>query len=398
MGQFKPMVKMMTTEPTVELKLKKGGYVNRKHEGKEHHGHKAMHHMMDGGVMGALAGAPGMAAPVMGNPRAAKAVAMRRRPMVAPMAPPPMTARPMMKKGGKVHHHAEGGKAEKAEMKEMHKIEKELKHHEHQKASKAHHGLKHGGKVHHKADGGMIDKDETKTTIKGNVGKFAKTKMVDGEHGDSAHGTGEIHEKNAGGFKKGGHHKHHAFKDGGGVWTGKTTKMDDGEHHDSAHGTGEIHESNAGGFKKGGHHTSGGHDAHHHAMQAIHHLKQHHAKGGSAHHMKMHKHHMKMCEGGAYKAGGSVDGISMPGRSVPGGGVNGNVVGTPAGVVGKKTGEVRESNAGGFKHGGHAKKHFATGGKVDSGRAVAMPQGHKKPSPPVAITALSGTFKRGGRV
>jgi len=71
MGQFKPMVKMMTTEPTVELKLKKGGHVNRKHEGKEHHGHKAMHHMMDGGVMGALAGAPGMAAPVMGNPRAA---------------------------------------------------------------------------------------------------------------------------------------------------------------------------------------------------------------------------------------------------------------------------------------------------------------------------------------
>ena len=174
--------------------------------------------------------------------------------------------------------------------------------------------------------------------------------------------------------------------------------MDDGDLRDSSHVTGEIHESNAGGFKKGGHHTSGGHDAHHHAMQAIHHLKQHHAKGGSAHHMRMHKHHMKMCEGGAYKAGGSVDGISMPGRSVPGGGVNGNVVGTPAGVIGKKTGEVRESNAGGFKHGGHAKKHFATGGKVDSGRAVAMPQGHKKPSPPVAITALSGTFKKGGRV
>ena len=27
MGQVKPMVKMMTTEPTVELKLKKGGSV-----------------------------------------------------------------------------------------------------------------------------------------------------------------------------------------------------------------------------------------------------------------------------------------------------------------------------------------------------------------------------------
>ena len=27
MGQFKPMVKMMTTEPSIELKLKKGGTV-----------------------------------------------------------------------------------------------------------------------------------------------------------------------------------------------------------------------------------------------------------------------------------------------------------------------------------------------------------------------------------
>ena len=394
MAEFKPMVKMMTTEPTVELKLKKGGHVNRKHEGKEHHGHKSMHHMMDGVVMGALAGAP-----PMGNPRAAKAVAMRRRPMVAPMAPPPMTARPMMKKGGHLKHHAEGGAEHKAEMHEMKKIEKELKHHEHQKASKAHHGLKHGGKVHHKASGGQIDAAETKTTVKGNAGKFLKTKIVDGEHRDTVHGTGEIHEKNAGGYRKGGHHKHHAFKDGGSVKHVQTTKVVDGDHRDTAHGTGEIHEANAGGFKKGGHHKTGGHDAHHHMMQAIHHLKQHHAKGGSAHHMKMHRHHLKMCEGGAYKDGGAVDGIHMPGHSVPGGGVNGNVVGTPAGVVGKKTGEVRESNAGGFKHGGHhAKKHYATGGKVDSGRAVAMPQGHKKPTPPVAITALSGTFKRGGRV
>jgi hypothetical protein len=30
MGQFKPMVKMMTTEPTVELKLKKGGSAHKK--------------------------------------------------------------------------------------------------------------------------------------------------------------------------------------------------------------------------------------------------------------------------------------------------------------------------------------------------------------------------------
>ena len=33
MGQFKPMVKMMTTEPSVELKLKSGGAVAMKKGG-----------------------------------------------------------------------------------------------------------------------------------------------------------------------------------------------------------------------------------------------------------------------------------------------------------------------------------------------------------------------------
>ena len=41
MGQFKPMVKMETTEPSVELKLKKGGSV----------GHKKMECKADGGMM-----------------------------------------------------------------------------------------------------------------------------------------------------------------------------------------------------------------------------------------------------------------------------------------------------------------------------------------------------------
>ena len=41
---------------------------------------------------------------------------------------------------------------------------------------------------------------------------------------------------------------------------------------------------------------------------------------------------------------------------------------------------------------------LATGGLVDTGKPVAMPQGHKKPSSPVSINQLSGTFKKGGRV
>jgi hypothetical protein len=64
---------------------------------------------------------------------------------------------------------------------------------------------------------------------------------------------------------------------------------------------------------------------------------------------------------------------------------------------GMATGGVALGNAGGYKKGGAAKK-FADGGRVDSGRAVSMPQGHKKPTPPVATNLLAGTFKKGGGV
>ena len=48
--------------------------------------------------------------------------------------------------------------------------------------------------------------------------------------------------------------------------------------------------------------------------------------------------------------------------------------------------------------GGPAKKAYAAGGMVDSGAPVAMPQGRKKPQPPVHINQLSGTYKKGGCV
>jgi len=94
-------------------------------------------------------------------------------------------------------------------------------------------------KAHGKASGGAIDKAETKTTIKGNAGKFAKTKM-DTAHKDKAHGTGGIKEANAGGYAKGGN-----------VSKFVNTKMDTAKV-DKAHGTGGIKEANAGGYKKGG--------------------------------------------------------------------------------------------------------------------------------------------------
>lgn len=65
---------------------------------------------------------------------------------------------------------------------------------------------------------------------------------------------------------------------------------------------------------------------------------------------------------------------------------------------GYATGGVAKSNGGGYKKGGATKKAYATGGSVDSGRAVAMPQGNKPIPKPVSISQLSGTYKKGGRV
>jgi hypothetical protein len=69
--------------------------------------------------------------------------------------------------------------------------------------------------------------------------------------------------------------------------------------------------------------------------------------------------------------------------------------GVVKGQGGYKTGGV-VNGQGGYKNGGAAKKHYATGGVVDSGAPVAMPE--RKKSAPVAIDRLAGTFKKGGKV
>jgi len=85
---------------------------------------------------------------------------------------------------------------------------------------------------------------------------------------------------------------------------------------------------------------------------------------------------VKFGNGGGYKTGGVVLG-------------NGG---------GYKTGGVALGQ-GGYKKGGASKKAYASGGSVqDEGKATSMPQGAKKPSAPVAINMLSGTFKKGGNV
>ena len=306
MGQFKPMVKMMTTEPSVVLKLKKGGSVSKKY------GHK----MMDGGVMAGLAEGPTPSRMQMGQgtlPGVAPArpsLAMRRK-----MAMKRPMARPMMKEGGETKaEHA-------AEMKKMAGTEAKLKKHASMPASKAHKGLNTGGVV--MGQGGYKD---------GGIIKVAAS------------------EKGAKGYV--------------------STKMDtaEGEHH-TPKKTGDVSMGKPGGYKRGGKPK-------------------------------------KMMGGGMTYA--------------KGGGVEGNVSTSSPGVTNTTTGEVKKGNAGGYKRGGDVdlghyneigrngkpvgggkkggaiKKHYATGGLVDSGKPVAYP---KHPvSKPVANNLQSGTFKKGGKV
>jgi hypothetical protein len=311
MGQFKPMVKMETTEPSVILKLKKGGHVAS--PAKDENGHtnmkgdsfkakyaeeaaegeapckpsasdrrKAMSAslMKKGGkvekkAMGGMMGAAPMAAPgAMGaaptDPRKAamlRALMARRGAGAAPAAPMAAPAAPMsaMKKGGKA--------SDKAEDKAM--LAKAMKQHDVQQ----HEGSK-GTKLK-LATGGLTNPMKKGGSTSG----FADTKtakMVTSK-GYQKYATGGTITGNAGKFLN--------------------TNVDDKKEKP--------------GYER-------------------------------------------------YATGGVVNGFATGGLTNP------------------------------MKKGGAAKKHFATGGSVDTGRAVAMP---KRPvSKPISNTAQAGTFKKGGVV
>ena len=250
MGQFKPMVKMMTTEPSVELKLKKGGTVKsmtKMKSGGTGSGHKKM---ADGGgamsaIMGtpALVGRPAVNAPVRtpGKP----SMSARRKAM-APKAKMPAT--PMMKKGGETE------KEHKAEMTKMKGLEKELKSHESKPASKGHKGLKTGGVTNGQggykkggamkkyAKGGLAGNGVIPESVsaKGAEG-YKDTKMHTAEYTTKTSGktggvkngngggyaTGGVALGNAGGYKKGGSPKK-AYAAGGTVDSGRPVAMPQG--------------------------------------------------------------------------------------------------------------------------------------------------------------------------
>ena len=213
MGQFKPMVKIETTEPSVEMNLKKGGKVAKK---------------ADGGMMGSPMSAAGPMPPAMpargGMPMAGSpmkpSLAMRRRAMkgmpagagpagpvggAASMQPAmPMAAPPAMKKGGK---------ADMGQDKAM--IKKAFKQHdmqEHKGGKGTSLKLKSGGKM---ATGGVVNgqggykkggaiaKDGIINT-EGQGGEYRNTKMDTAKPDHSPAKTGGVKNGNGGGYATGG--------------------------------------------------------------------------------------------------------------------------------------------------------------------------------------------------
>lgn len=307
MAEFKPMVKMMTTEPSVELKLKKGGKVAKKADGGMMGGMTPAAQAMS--AMPARGGMPTAATPM------APSLAARRRAMrsmgAGPSAPVGLAASRMMKKGGKSEGGAETAKEmkmDKAQDKAM--IQKAFKQHdaqEHKGGKGTKLALKKGGKMKKYATGGSIQSETSS-------GDYATTKMYQAK-ADSASGTGGVKNGNAGGYKRGGAMKKMA--------------------------TGGVVKGQAG-----------------------------------------------------YATGGRIPSESTSGSAATTIVDTGKYDNAPA-----NTGGVSNGNAGGFKRGGATKKHFATGGSVNSaGSAVAMPQGRKPIPSPVQVTQLSGTYKKGGKV
>jgi hypothetical protein len=372
MAKFEQMVKMMTNEPSVVLKLKRGGNVKSKAAAMAGHGHQPMSMPKM-----SMAAEPGMAPkrPSMSSRMKAMNPNMYakggdvqgkqmggRQMMGAPMSPmgrsalmgmtpDARNARAMavrkaitgLKKGGPANQD------------KCDKLEKELREHKSMSADKA----------HAYADGGSTNKEGAEacapkmgevmtrnTAGKGTAGKFLSN-ISTSKPDRSPAKTGEVKKGNGGGFKDGGPMQYKAV---GGTVSGnekayENTKMNTARPNTGSKTTGSV----------------------------------------------------KMGNGGGYKSGGNVEGDSIDKfvtrNTVKGGDWANRPANTAKpGVTNASTGNVRLGNAGGYKEGGNAgKKHYATGGEVNSmGAAKKMPA--RLLSRPVANTMQSGTFKSGGEV
>lgn len=356
MGQFKQMVKMMTTEPTVELKLKKGGSVNghknMKSGGCMKSGGKADasgHSYMNGGISAALAGEPMIAtkrsgsAPKVGKP----SMAARRAAMKA-------TGR------GK----ANGGAMEA------------LKKHEEKPASKAHKGLKTGGVVKGqggyktggviKGQGGYKKGGSTKKMAMGGLPSNTKSNLLNQNNGISSQFTSGMAKPKT------------SVKP---LTTNPPKSSVNSFMDDYAKDKANL-KSNKGSVPAPMTSSQGG-------------------KGLSG-----------AIASGSGGLGSVVKDLGLYGKdaqaaSKPLNKLNPSRPSTGGVMPTKETRANLQNISNPFaartpsrimKKGGSSKK-FAEGGSVnDGGRPQRMPQGAKKPSNPVEINKLSGTFKKGGKV
>jgi len=395
-GGFKQMPKMETTEPTVILKMKKGGHVNTKHLEKGEHGHSPM--SSDAKYRESMEGESGSA------------------PKKPSMADRKKAMNPNFKGGGKVPHMGLGGALRRI----ANKVKPEL-----QKAGKflgipnkkiqsvspfaaltsanpMHKVVSPIGKTFMSAIDNI--KKKTAAPMAGLGAAGATPQMMSPGGGGMSYGTPSMPGKSEPSpvmdyprpgmpgksepspvfdypdpvmvpYKKGGK----ADKSQDKAMIKKAFKQHDMQEHKGGKGTslklktGGVTMGNAGGYAAGG--TINGNEAQYKNTKMHDGNKHDRAKGTGG---------VRMGNAGGYAKGGDVSWENRPADTAKPGKVN------------TTTGEVRNGNAGGYKAGGNAsKKAYATGGNVNSqGKAVKMPS--KPVSRPVANNLQSGTFAEGG--
>jgi len=371
MAEFKPMVKMETTEPSVVLKLKKGGHVNMK-KGGSADGHTKM---AEGGAMSMLASTPAF----VGRPAV-------NAPVKSPGKP---SARDRMKAQksmtSKVTTSPKMGKMPAS------KISKEVV--VNQRVA----GMKEGGetKVVKKGLGGFLKKalGGAKKVIS-SVAKAPTPAPAPTSAGRVGNVISSVAKalpptprtptplvKSAGPVKNvissAVSHLQKYKKDGGKVdmaqdkaMVKKAFKQHDTQQHKGGKGTKLA-------LKHGGKMATGG---------------------------------VAMSNAGGYKNGGDVPAekdrsltktTETPSKKISTArrddSYNRYATGGVA-MLNAATGGVALSNAGGYKNGGASKKHYATGGTVNTGKPVAMPQGNQPVPKPKTQLNFSGTYKKGGKV
>jgi hypothetical protein len=345
-GGFKQMPKMETTEPTVILKMKKGGHVNTKHLAKGENGHSPM--SSDAKYRESMEGESGSA------------------PKKPSMADRKKAMNPNFKDGGKVPNMSFGGTLRKMFKKAVPAIKQAV-------------GIPNKTATplisQIRAAGPMAAiRAAGPTPMSASMNPIVKTAMAGlraaGPMNKSMSPMGQM-----GGMKEGGKADMSQDK----AMIKKAFKQHDMQEHKGGKGTslklktGGVTMGNAGGYAAGG--TINGNEAQYKNTKMHDGNKHDRAKGTGG---------VRMGNAGGYAKGGDVSWENRPADTAKPGKVN------------TTTGEVRNGNAGGYKAGGNAsKKAYATGGNVNSqGKAVKMPS--KPVSRPVANNLQSGTFAEGG--